>query len=105
MLLLLPSYLLACTALILGVVLLFVLRLEPDSDEDELLKALKSVANEPFNLKHHAAYIRLALQMRSGEDMAADAWAQMVNAVPATDHKLYVYQARIRGHLNNLTHI
>jgi len=34
------------------------------STEDELLKALESVANEPFNLKHHAVHIsiRLALQ-------------------------------------------
>ena len=37
MLLLLPSYLLACTALIPGVVLLFVLRLEPDSDGGRII--------------------------------------------------------------------
>jgi hypothetical protein len=49
---------------------------------------LESVANEPFNLKHHAAYIRLAVQM---EEMAADARSQMVNAVPATGGKPYVY--------------
>jgi len=33
------------------------------STEDELLKALESVANEPFNPKHHAVHIRLALQI------------------------------------------
>jgi len=59
--------------------------------EEKLLKALESVVNEPFNLKHHAAYIRLAFQMEGGGGMAADAWSQMVNAVPATDGKLYVY--------------
>lgn len=58
--------------------------------EDELLKALESVANEPFNLKHHAAYIKLASQVQGGE-MAADARSQMVNAVPATDGKSYGY--------------
>ena len=31
--------------------------------EDELLKTLESVANEPFNRKHHAVHIRLVLQM------------------------------------------
>ena len=41
--------------------------------EDELLKVLESVANESFNLKHHAAYIRLALQIQDGRAMAADA--------------------------------
>jgi hypothetical protein len=59
--------------------------------EDELLKALESVANEPFNLKHHAAYIGLALRMQDGGEMAADARSQMVNALPATDGKSYVY--------------
>lgn len=59
--------------------------------EDELLKALESVANEPFNLKHHAAYIKLASQVQDGGEMAADARSQMVNAVPATDGKLYGY--------------
>jgi hypothetical protein len=71
--------------------LLFVLRLEP---EDKLLKASESVANEPFNLKHHPTYIRLALQMQDGREMAADVrsrMSQMVNAVPATDGNLYVY--------------
>jgi len=56
--------------------------------EGELLKALELVANEPFHLKHHAAYIRFVLQM---EEIAADAWSQMVNAVPTTDGKPYVY--------------
>jgi hypothetical protein len=55
--------------------------------EDELVKALDSVANEPFNLKHHAAYIRLASQMQDSGEMAADARLQMVTAVPATDGK------------------
>jgi hypothetical protein len=52
--------------------------------EDELLKVLESVANEPFNLKLNVAYIRLAVQMEDGGEIAADARAQMVNAVPAT---------------------
>jgi hypothetical protein len=59
--------------------------------EDELFKVLESVANEPLNLKHHAAYIMLALQLEGGGEMAADARSQMVNAVPATDGKPYVY--------------
>jgi hypothetical protein len=59
--------------------------------DDELLKALVSVANEPFNLTHHAVYVRLALQMKDGGEMAADAWSQMINAVPATDVKPYAY--------------
>lgn len=59
--------------------------------EDELLRALESIANDPFNHKHHAAYIRLALQVQDGGEMAADARSQMVNAVPATDGKSYVY--------------
>jgi len=67
--------------------------------EEELLKTLESVANEPFNLKHHAAYIRLALQAEDGGKMAADARSQMVNAVPATDGTSYAYYARIRAPL------
>jgi hypothetical protein len=67
---------------------LFVLRLEP---EDELSKASESVVNEPFNLKHHAAYIRLAWRMEDGGEMAADTRCQMVNAVPVTDSKSYVH--------------
>jgi len=59
--------------------------------EDKLLKALDSVANEFFNLKHHVVYIRLALQMEDGGEMAADTRCQMVNAVPATDGKPYMY--------------
>ena len=62
--------------------------------EDELLKMLESVANEPFNLKHHAAYIRLALGLCYRSEMV-EKWlqtrAQMVNAVPAADGKSYVY--------------
>jgi hypothetical protein len=66
--------------------LLFVLHLEP---EDKLLKASEPVANEPFSLNHHLAYIRLALQMRDGGEMSADARSQitqMVNAVPTAIH-------------------
>jgi len=59
--------------------------------EDKLLKALDSVANEVFSLKHHTVYIRLALQMEDGGEMAADARCQMVNAVPETDGKPYMY--------------
>ena len=40
---------------------------------DELLEALESVTNEPFNLEHRVAYIGLALQMQDGREMAADA--------------------------------
>jgi len=58
--------------------------------EDKLLKALESVANGPFNLKHHATYITLASQMQDGGELAADARSQMVNAVPATDGKSYI---------------
>ena len=74
MLLLLPSYLLAGTVLIPGAVLsLFVLRtLNLTAMEDVFWKALESAANEPFNIKNHVAYMRLALQMRGGREMAAD---------------------------------
>jgi hypothetical protein len=37
-----------------------------------LLKASEWGANEPFCLKHHAAYIRLALQMQDRGEMAAN---------------------------------
>jgi hypothetical protein len=75
-------------------VLLFVLHLEP---VDELLKALESVANEPLNLKHHPVYIRLALQMQDGREMAADAAVSaMASAVPATNGNSHVYQACIK---------
>jgi len=63
--------------------LLFVLRLEPDHNEGQL----ESFATEPLNLKHHAAYIRLALQMEDGGEIATDAQPQMVNAVPTTNGK------------------
>ena len=59
--------------------------------KDALLRALESFANETFNIKHHAAYIRLALQMEDGGKFVGDARSQMVNAVPATDGKSYVY--------------
>jgi hypothetical protein len=52
--------------------------------DDELLKALESIANELFNLKHHAAYIGLALQMEEGGEMAANPRSQMVNPGPAS---------------------
>jgi len=57
----------------------------------ELLKALDSFANEPFDLKRHAAYIRLAMQMEHGGEIATNVPSQMVNAVPATDGKSYLY--------------
>ena len=41
--------------------------------EDELWKALESAANEPFNLKHRAVYIGLALQIQDSREMAVDA--------------------------------
>jgi hypothetical protein len=68
-----------------------VLLLLVTATDDELLKVLESVANELFNLKHHAAYIRLALQMEEGGEMVADARSQMVNAGQATDGKSYMY--------------
>ena len=40
--------------------LLFVLHLAPDNDGGLVKKAFESVANEPFNLKHHVTYIRPA---------------------------------------------
>ena len=46
------------------------LHLEPDNDGGRITEMLESLANEPFNLKHHAAYIRLALQMQDGREMA-----------------------------------
>jgi hypothetical protein len=49
---------------------LFVLHLEP---VEESLKAFESVANEPFDLKHHPVYIGLALQMQHAREMAAGA--------------------------------
>jgi hypothetical protein len=56
---------------------------------DELLKALESVANELFNLKLHAAYIRLTLQMEKWLQTRGLRW--YVNAGPATDGKSYMY--------------
>lgn len=49
--------------------------------EDELLKL---ITNNPFNIKHHSAYIGLASQKQDDGEMAADARSRMVNAVPAT---------------------
>lgn len=105
MLLFLLSYLLADAASLPAVVLLlFVCSLNLTLMEDELLEALESVANEPVNLKHHAAYIRLALQMQDDGEMAADAQSQMVNAVPATDGKSYVLGA-YQSPSNNIPHL
>jgi len=70
------------------VTFLFVLRLEPDDNNEG---QLESFATEPLNLKHHAAYIRLALQMEDGGEIATHAQSQMVNAVPATNGKSSVY--------------
>jgi len=53
--------------------------------EDELLKALESIANEPFNLSHHVAYIRLALQMENGREIAADARSTQYQQPTASD--------------------
>jgi len=52
------------------VTFLFVLRLEPDDNNEG---QLESFATEPLNLKHHAAYIRLALQMEDGGEIASRA--------------------------------
>ena len=49
------------------------LHLGPDNDGGRITEMLESVANERFNLKHHAADIRLALQIQDGRAMAADA--------------------------------
>ena len=59
--------------------------------KDSLWRALESFATETLNLKHHAAYIKLALQMEDGGKYAGDTRSQMVNAVPATDGGSYVY--------------
>ena len=64
------------------------LHLEPDP-MDDLLKPLESVANDPFNLKCHAAYIRLASRMQDDGEMVGDAQSQVVNAVPATSGESY----------------
>ena len=56
---------------------------------DDLLDTLESVANDPFNLKFHAAYIRLASRMQDDGEMVGDARSQMVSAVPATSGKPY----------------
>jgi len=68
--------------------------------EDELLKALESVANEPFNLSHHVVYIRLALQMENGREIAADARS----AQPQYQQVICVLGA-YRSPTINLTHI
>jgi len=70
------------------VTFLFVLRLEPDDNNEG---QLESFATEPLNLKHHVAYIRLALQMEDGGEIATNALSQMVNAIPAANSKSYVY--------------
>jgi len=46
--------------------------LNPTAIEHELLKVLESVMNEFFNFKHHVVYIRPALQMEDGGEMAAN---------------------------------
>jgi len=51
--------------------LLFVLCLEPDNNEGQLV----SFMTEPLNLKHHAAYIRPPLQMEDGGELATHAQA------------------------------
>jgi len=71
--------------------LLFVLRLEPDSGGGQLIESVGVGHEQPLNLKHHATYIRLVSQSEDGGEMAADVWFQMVNAVPATDGKSYLY--------------
>jgi len=73
-LLLLLSYLLAGTALIPGValLLLFVLRLEPDSSGGQIIESVGVGREQPFNLEHHATYIRFALHLEDGGEMAAD---------------------------------
>jgi len=67
--------------------LLFVLRLEPHNNQGQL----ESFVTEPLNLKHNAAYIRFALQMEDGGEIATHAQSQMVNAVPTTNGKSSVY--------------
>jgi hypothetical protein len=58
----------------------------------ELLKTLETVANEPFNFKHHVAYIRLALQMVKWLQTPR---SQMVNAVPATNGNSHMSIRRV----------
>ena len=66
------------------------LSLEPDSGGGQSIESVGVSHEQPFNLKHHATYIRLALLLEDGGEMAADARSQMVNAVPATDGKSYL---------------
>ena len=71
--------------------LLFVLHLESDTDIGRIIERVGVGRERTLQFKHHAAYIRVVLQMEDGGEMAADARSQMVNAVPATDGKPYVY--------------
>ena len=84
--------------------LLFVCTLNLTTMEDELLKVLESVANESFNLRHHAAYIRLALQMQDGREMAADAGSDGKRSTSNQRHVIRVLGA-CQSPSNNLTHI
>jgi len=77
--------------------LLFVLRLEPDNNEGRL----ESFATEPLNLKHHAAYIRLALQMEDGGEIAIDKQKRSTSNRRQVIRVLGAYQSPS----NNLTHI
>ena len=51
----------------------FVLHLAPDNDGGRITESVGVGREEPFNRKHHAAYVRLALQVQDGREMAADA--------------------------------
>jgi len=71
--------------------------------EDELLKALESVANELSHLKHHAVYIRLALQLEDGGEVAT------ARCAVSDDKRSTSNQRQVSGAYqsppNNLTHI
>jgi len=54
-----------------------------------MFKSVGVSYEQTFDLKHHTAYIRPALQMENDGEIAADARSQMVYAVPATDGKSY----------------
>ena len=72
--------------------------------EDVFWKALESAANEPFNIKHHVAYIRLALRMRGGREMAADTGSHGKRSTSNGRQVIRVLSAR-QSPSNNLARI
>jgi len=85
--------------------LFFVLRLEPDSGGGQIIEGVGVGHEQPINLKHNETYIRPALLLEDGGEMAADAQSQMVNAVPTTDGEVIPILGAYQSSPNNLTHI